>query len=157
MVSPCRLRWIAVGTVLFLGAVGCKPAPPPFIPVNGTVTINGSPLANAKVRFVPLEEGLDASFICTAVTDSDGKYSLTPPGKSEPGGCACKSKVLVSEGPAPDEAYGAYMRGDPGPMDRYNKSLKNRPIPTNYGRMSGSPFVVTVTADQETYDFELNR
>jgi len=152
-----RSGFLLILIVSLACASGCKKPVPAFVPVSGTVTINGTPLAHAEVRFVPLVEDLDANFICSAITGDDGSYTLMPPGKSEPGGCACKSKVLISEGGAPDEAYTAYMKGDPGPMERFNKSLKNRPIPTNYGRMSSSPLLITVTPEQQVYDLELSR
>lgn len=152
-----RIFFLIGLVVAVAGFSGCKKPVPSFVPVSGTVTINGKPLGNAEVRFVPLVEDLDANFICSAITADDGSYTLMPPGKSESGCCACKNKVLIAEGGAPDEAYAAYMKGDPQPMEKFNRSLKNRPIPTAYGRMSSSPLTITVTPEQTVYDLELSR
>ena len=42
-------------TAWFAVAAGCGDSGPPLVPVSGTVTLNGRPLANATVSFIPQE------------------------------------------------------------------------------------------------------
>jgi hypothetical protein len=46
--------------------------------VQGTVTLDGEPVAGATVTFVPVNEGQGMS--ATGVTDAQGKYTLNPVG-----------------------------------------------------------------------------
>lgn len=58
-------------TALVLLSSGCGPGGPEIASVSGRVTMDGKPLANAAVIFIP-ENGRPAG----ATTDSDGKYVL---------------------------------------------------------------------------------
>ena len=58
--------------LLVLACLGCTPTGPAIEPVQGTVTLDGEPLANASVVFIP-ENGRPAG----ATTDSQGHYVLT--------------------------------------------------------------------------------
>lgn len=58
--------------LLVLACLGCTPGGPAIEPVEGTVTLDGKPLPNASVVFVP-EEDRPAG----ATTDSQGHYVLT--------------------------------------------------------------------------------
>lgn len=65
-------------TLLFLivlvGLVGCGDGYPKRVPVSGTVTFEGKPLANANITFLTsVEDGMSAS----GKTDDAGKYTLT--------------------------------------------------------------------------------
>src|SRR5687767_15247267 len=57
--------------VLMLVLVGCGPSGPEIASVSGRVTMDGKPLANATVVFIP-ENGRPAG----ATTDADGRYEL---------------------------------------------------------------------------------
>ena len=133
---------------------GCGSGAPPIVPASGTLTINGKPLNNAEIRFVPMAEGLDGNYVASAFSDDDGNFELSLPTK--PGCCACECKVTIVEGPAPDEARRLdEEKGDSRLMEKFRRSLKNRPIPPAYGRLGTTPFVITVTPDKTTYDLEL--
>ncbi len=152
-------RRLALGLLvaaLLCSLCGCKPARPAIVPVSGTVTINSQPLGKAMVTFVPLAEGLDANFSATAVTDDQGKFTLRLPGKEESGCCACECKVLVEEGPAPDAAY---QQTDEGldVLMKHRRSLKNRPIPEIYQRISSTPLTKTITPETTEVSVELSR
>jgi hypothetical protein len=68
MIMRCRafqaLLWVPL-------CLGCQPADPALGRVEGRVTLDGEPLANATVVFVPTN-GRPSG----ASTDSDGKYVL---------------------------------------------------------------------------------
>jgi hypothetical protein len=71
---------LAVGLLLGISC-GCeKYEGPPLYPVSGTVTLDGKPLANAGVMFLPRESTLGNA--CLGITDASGKYVL----KAERGG-----------------------------------------------------------------------
>ncbi len=61
---------IALGGLLL---AGCGPSSdvPKLAPVHGVVTMDGKPLANATVRFIP-ESGRPS----VGVTDEQGRYEL---------------------------------------------------------------------------------
>ena len=59
-----------------LACCGCGHKLPPIVPVEGVVTINGKPLANALVVFMPVLEHFGMETISTATTDEHGHYTL---------------------------------------------------------------------------------
>lgn len=61
----------AVGLVLVLLAAGCREKGPPLVPVTGSVTESGRPLAGALVMFIP-ENGSPSG----AKTDVQGRFEL---------------------------------------------------------------------------------
>jgi len=76
-----RLRQsMAVSLLACFLAVGCEqerppqPAPPPLAPVNGRILLDGAPLANAEVFFIPLPPL--RGVLATAMTDAQGRYRL---------------------------------------------------------------------------------
>ncbi|MEQ8849927.1 hypothetical protein [Botrimarina sp.] len=70
-----NLSLIALGVAAAL--VGCGPQAK-IAPVSGTVTLNGEPLADATVRFLPKpQEDPDAvMMLAKGKTDASGAYSL---------------------------------------------------------------------------------
>lgn len=74
-----RCQSLLVAVVAGLILVGCGgPDTPPTAKVSGTVTYNGSPLANVTVTFQP-DKGRPAS----GVTDASGKFTLSTFGKDD--------------------------------------------------------------------------
>lgn len=72
---------VAAGVVL-LAMVGCSKGPGPvFAPVTGRVTVNGQPLAEGTIHFVPDEEQGFSGPMSMAAMQTDGSYSLRGPGK----------------------------------------------------------------------------
>lgn len=133
---------------------GCDRTPPPVVEAEGVVTLNGKPLPNAEVQFVPMAPGFGAEVIATAVTDETGRFRLTCMGK--PGACACENKVTVSEGPMPEDTR-AMSAAAQVRATKFLAGLKNRPIPERYTTLAQTPLTVTVTPDRREYDLELTR
>jgi hypothetical protein len=152
-ISSIRISQAVAVFAIALVLVGCSPAPPQIVPVSGTVTLDGKPLPNAEVRFIPTRDGLDGNMVGIGVTDDDGKYTLRLPGKTESGCCACECKITITEGPIPDDLRG----NDQMAATNFLKNLKNRPIPKSFTRMADTPLVVTVTPEQTDYPIELSR
>ena len=64
--TPPRRRWGMMTVVLLAGCGGG------LAPVSGTVTLDGEPVAGAKVTFLPAGPGIPA----TGTTDATGRYEL---------------------------------------------------------------------------------
>lgn len=94
---------------MLMVAVGCSsgvPAPPnlaPTVPVSGTVTLDGKPLAGANITFVPeTQAGFKGAI---GRTDDSGKYELNTDvggGKSSKGAIPGKYRITVSRLVKPD-------------------------------------------------------
>lgn len=61
--------------VLFV-ATGCGGASQDVVPVAGTITQNGEPLAGVKVYFKPVVAPPDFDAESTAVSDASGRYQI---------------------------------------------------------------------------------
>ena len=137
--------------------VGCGDAPPDIVPLSGLVSLGGKPLSKAEVQFLPLAEGLDGSYIATGVTDKEGKFSLSLRGDKGPGCVACPCKVMIREAPMPEEVRAAYNTKKHALVERYQASLKNRPIPKKYTSLRTTPLKFEVSAEQSEYNIEIDR
>jgi hypothetical protein len=144
----------AAALAVALALTGCSKSPPALVPVEGVVTINGLPLPNATVKFVPMLQDFGGEYIATGITDDRGHYRLEC--LVGPGACACENRVTVAEGPLPEKARGLSAEAQ-AEMTRDLESRKNRPIPPNYSTAAKTPLVITVGAGRSEYNLELNR
>ncbi len=89
------VAWAAALSLLTVAATGCSGGYA-LAPVNGTVTIDGKPLADATVTFNPIDAGADApsSF---GRTDEAGKFSLNLVSDDSSGALVGKHKVVVAK------------------------------------------------------------
>ncbi len=91
---------IPLAVIALVGCGGGK-ADYEIAPVSGVVTLDGDPLANASVVFIPAVDDATgdagALDLPTAVgtTDKDGRYSLSIPTQGEVNGCPV-GKFMVS-------------------------------------------------------------
>lgn len=135
--------------VLMVACWGCRPVGPS--PVAGVVKLDGKPLANASVQFLPVGEGRDA----TATTNAAGEFvmsTIDPRDGVFPG----KYKVLIAPlpaapegGPKPmsiDEAMAAAAAAPP-PLDT--------DFPQKYTLPSVTPLSVEVPVVNGRVSFEL--
>lgn len=150
-----RSRAWSVGLLLAaLLLPGCSQSPPAIIPVEGVVTLNGKPLPNALVQFVPMLQGFGAEYIATGTTDDAGRFKLACLGRE--GACAGENRVTVSDPPTPEEARGQSGEAQKA-ASRFKAALKNRPIPEQYTIPGLSPLRVTVTAETKNCELKLTR
>jgi hypothetical protein len=131
---------------------GCHKSPPPVVAAEGTVTLDDRPLVNVMVQFMPESSDFGAELNSMGVTDDKGHFTLTCNYNSQPGAVVGKHRVVVGEGPVPAE-----IRRQQSKVAEFQASLKNRPIPTNYGSFSQTPITLEVTPEQKTYAVKLVR
>lgn len=154
------LRLLTTAGALFAVALfaGCGGGPTVVSEVSGVITINGKPYPNVKVSFYPQDENLDASFVATGTTDGTGAFQLTMSGERI--GCAATGcKVIVVEPPVPDQIRMDLENGDgnPAAYNNYKKSLKFRPIPSQYTRLKSTPLTADVSEKNKSFEFKLSR
>jgi hypothetical protein len=118
--------------------------------VEGVVTLDGQPLGNVVVSFVPNSQGEVQLPVSMARTDEHGRFKLQCKrngSTEEPGAVFGTHVVLVTE---PTERK---ARSDdpaaPGPA-----AAKKR-VPTRYGFPGTTPLTVEVTAEKHDYPLSL--
>lgn len=156
------LRNVAIGFALGL-LVGCGPSSPKLVPVTGTVSLDGEPLAFKSLLFLP--EGETAGNGAGGFTNGEGNYALTavifgatkdydgcPPGRY---------RVVVSEptipitaadfGPLDEEEEGGEPAVAVGPTSE--PSVKD--VPAVYTSEQTTTLVLEVPASGGVLDVEL--
>jgi hypothetical protein len=89
------VAWVLGGCAIL--AAGCSGSKlPPLVPVTGTVTVNGQPVAGAQVLLWPQWAGAPP-MQCYATTDSSGNFKILTDGRE--GAPVGNYKVTVSPGP----------------------------------------------------------
>ena len=139
-----------------LAAFGCGKSPPPIVEVEGTVLLNGQPLPNAQVEFVPELKDFGAEMNSTATTDDKGHFKLTCNLNQQTGACVGSHRVLISEPPTPGDLRGQDAATQ-AKLAQFQARLKNRPIPPQYSSVSKTPLRFEVKPDQKTYQIDLQR
>jgi hypothetical protein len=148
MRAQSRFQLIGLVGVLLLGLVGCGKQVEYNNAVEGTVTLNGKPLANVLVEFVPdPPEGVKAD-PSRALADENGHYTLER-ADGEPGAMVGHHFVVILRGRGMDRSIDEFAdeEGAPG-RDR-------RPIPARYTTASTTPLRIEVHASEHTYNLEL--
>ncbi|WP_146584772.1 hypothetical protein [Posidoniimonas polymericola] len=126
----------ALGVLLLLGS-GCSPSKFDFADVEGRVLLDGEPVSDAKVVFMPVgmnEEGESGPY-SHGVTDSDGRYALkTQDEDARSGAVVGRHRVIVS-------TKQAHL--DPNTMDREIIDVPES-IPWKYTYYKETPLAVEV-------------
>jgi len=118
--------------------------------------VASQPLNKAKVRFVPQDQEVKGNFVASGITDDDGNFVLMLSGGDESQCPVGLCKVTIAEGPLPPEARKKLeFENDGSIMDKYNASLRNRPIPSDLRRLTTTKISFEVTEDREVYDIDL--
>jgi hypothetical protein len=123
---PCgstpRLRWavallmaIASGVGAAAGCSGRRDESPQLGEVRGVVSLNGQPLARAKVLFVPSKRGRSSS----GFTDDTGSYSLDY-GLKQPGAVVGRHIVEIRTGGEGRDKDGTFVETPERLPDKYH-------------------------------------
>ncbi len=132
-------RYLPLSVVAVLVVAGCDGVWPQNDLVEGTVKLDGTPVPNVVVEFVPVpRDSQTQGPSSTAVTDDAGHYKLTCANKRS-GAIVGKHNVVVLAGRS---------EGD-GPA---------RPVlPAVYAATEKTPLQIEVTAGEHNYDLPLSR
>jgi hypothetical protein len=143
------LRSAAAGLLLPWLALGCGPAISLNETVQGTVKMDGKPVANVRVEFWPQLGPSHQAPTSAGVTDEKGNYRLTCE-NGKPGAVIAKHKVVLLQGRAaatPDEG-----------VDEKSPQRKAGPtIPTPYTIASQTPLEVEVKENESIYDLTVRQ
>ena len=148
-------RWICL--VLIFPVTGCGRAATDadygslgLISVSGTVTLDGSPLTNATVRF----EAHDRTY-SSGVTDSSGHYSLQF--NSEQAGVLPGSKVVRISLGTPEDADDSSDRGSESASESQPENSEQRSARATVPLCYNSDSVLTAEVDRtkNRFDFDL--
>ncbi len=155
------MRQVILLSAIMLSVAGCGGSN--LTPVTGTVTLDGKPVANAVVTFVPDGAGVT----CAGSTDSNGKYTLgCQHGAGAPAGAysvKIKNREVAKEAgrnpmeglspgsPEYIEAYKKQMAA--GPNQAAYKAKNSGAIPAKYD--SGAELKATIGKSAQVVDFAL--
>ncbi|TWT31597.1 carboxypeptidase-like regulatory domain-containing protein [Blastopirellula retiformator] len=131
--------WLIVGLLAFSFGCSGDSIDPEYKPVTGTVTLDGQPLANAQVSFVPFEAGSSGA----GFTDQDGVYRLYYAAR-RPGAKMGENKVFITK-----EKPLTSKRGEFSRMSESDLEL----LPARYNRRT--ELTANVTDQTNVIDFEL--
>lgn len=151
-------RIVSVAVVVLLAA-GCGPNGPAVEPVEGTVTLGGSPLEAATVLFSPAgAAGLPAA----GSTGADGKFRLTTVAANAKGGAGAAVGdyvVMVRKIDAPPVVEVPTDHPDYGKMATSNTGQPPKIkyiVPASYGDPKTSPLKASVTKGANTFTFDID-
>ena len=143
------VRWLSSLAILIGSGCG-KPALLFNDSVEGTVFLDGTPLANVYVEFIPdVERGVKAPS-SSAVTDEKGHYSLNRAGGKR-GAMVGQHLIVLLRGRGAAREIGERAEG----TDNTKQIKDRRPIPAPYTAASRTPLRLEVLADQHTYNLNL--
>jgi hypothetical protein len=136
-----------VGLLICLLPAGCGARPAAINDkVEGSVTIDGAPLAQVMVQFIPdAGPGVTAP-ASTGFTDAEGRYQLTYD-RQKTGAAVGKHRVVLLQGRAgvnPDDPQAPVTPPPPGPR-----------LPQEYALSGQTPLRVEVTSEKHTYDLNV--
>jgi hypothetical protein len=143
-----RAATIAPGVLLPLLAAGCSPASVLNENVQGTLKMDGKPVANVRVEFWPQLGAEHRAPSSAGVTDEKGAYRLTCE-NGKPGAVIARHKVVLLQGRAaatPDEKADDTAPRKSGPA-----------IPVAYTIASQTPLEVNVKTGESTYDLTVKQ
>jgi hypothetical protein len=130
---------VAVGLAAI---VGCGPGRE-FAEVEGRVTLDGQPLTDVEIVFLPDPARGNQGNNASAYTDADGRYRLHATRDDRAGTVLGPHRVVVH-----DLTVIVPPGGQPG--------AKPRRFPSNYGDAAATPFKdVEITSGKQTLDFDI--
>ena len=127
---------------------GCTPAGPALTPVSGKVTLDGQPLAAARILFHPVGDTRGQGG--AGLTRDDGSYEVVASRTTRKGLLPGTYKVTLSRFLRPD--------GTPLPPDTpWQGSDARQSIPEVYTQRDWTPLEVTVGTEAKTFDVALKK
>jgi hypothetical protein len=118
--------------------------------VEGTLTLDGTPVPGARVEFVPDVSPDTKAPSSSAVTDDKGYYRLTRDDNQKLGAVVGSHRVVIY----PGRTQSGNDRDDPGGRAAPAKQIK---VPLTYMNLNQTPLRIEVKQEQKTYDLRLSR
>jgi hypothetical protein len=145
-IRSCESGTLGVAiVVLITSSVGCSKVS--FAQVDGTVTMDGTPLAGVVVTYYPVADGSDGHSFATGTTDELGHYRLTS-ARGKDGGIVGTNRVVIS--------WPTRERTDNPEASRKDRR-PSRLIPLSYTVASETPLTAEVKAGgPQTINLELD-
>lgn len=141
----CTLtQWIVV--TCSVAFVGCNHEPPP-LPIEGVVSLDGQPLAEAQVTFQP-KNGFRGYNSAAGMTDKQGRFTLTN-GSGTAGLCEGEYVVTFSKAVLPN---GKPLPAGAKPSEAGAREL----LPERYRDPQALANVITVSSSQTSFKFALS-
>lgn len=140
------------------------PSWPDTVPVKGTLTKGGEPIANSLVTFSPVDSG--SGFMARGMTNDAGEFTLGTsfsPSFDDEGAAAGKYNVLVAE-PIKREVGGIENETSQADFEIQYNSERGKPgekvvrvVDISYSNPATTPLTATVKGDgsEETFSFEV--
>lgn len=149
------LRSAATAAILAIVA-GCSEADRASIagtvPLSGTVKLDGQPLANATLTFVPASGATEVD--AGAETDETGRYEIKSDGGRAEGAKPGSYRVVVSRLVRPDGTV-AQLTPDKSPMELMVTEQAKETVPAKYSDFMRTTLQAQVPEQGGTQDFEL--
>ena len=143
---------VALFCLGMLASGGCTPAAnpniPELVPVDGTVSMDGAPLANASVVFIPA--GATQGGPSYGLTDEGGRYALEYQA-GQKGAPVGEFKVVCSKWIMPDGSDYVGVPGGPSPMEAGAKEK----LSPKFSDENATTLKATVPAGGGTINFDL--
>jgi hypothetical protein len=119
--------------------------------VEGVVTLDGKPLGNVVVSFVPKNQSEGQPLVSTAVTDEQGRFKLQCKrnGRTDEPGAVLGTHVVLVTDQMPDRKT---RSDDP---DAQGPALPKKKVPAHYGFPGTTQLTVEVTAEKHDYPLSL--
>ena len=149
--------------------VGCGSRGPTLLPVSGTVTLNGKPMADAEVTFAPDPSNAEIT-MGSDTTGPQGNYKAMSQGRS--GLAAGKYTVTVKQKPpAPASNLPEEIKNDPGQIAAAGlatKAVSAAPSKKGAAGKAAAPknepppevtktFSIEVAPGKDTFDFDVKQ
>jgi hypothetical protein len=135
---------------------GCAPVDAPkltgLVTVSGIVKLDGKPLPNATVTFVPITKG-EGEMSAGGLCDSTGKYILRTGSEKNYGIKPGQYKVIISSFVMPD-GTSKQITADVSPMQLKIEGAQ-QVVPQKYSDIVGSTLTSNVAPEGGNIDFDL--
>ncbi len=141
-----RSAWLAAaGSLILVCGCASRSSGPELVAVTGTVTLDGKPLQNGIIRFLPDVDRQTSGPIASAVLNKEGQFSLMSPG-GRAGVVAGHHFVtlICDELPVHEVSPGVFTNGD-----------KTCLLPKRYADEKTSELTAEVPAGGGVIDFAL--
>ncbi len=151
-----RVPWAARLVLLACAAAGCGTRH--YAEVEGTLTLNGAPLGDVEIVFVPEPARGNGGNNASALTDAEGRYRLRTPKDNREAAAVGAYRVIVTDllmvtdftAAGLPAAAGEKAAAPQGPGG------KKRRFPVAYGDVTDTPLKdVEVKPGRQTLDFDL--